>query len=222
MKPNSLCLLLSFAALASAGDSKFGYDTEIETTPLKPLVAKLGESDISRLVNNAARIDSAKRIVVTGIVESAPKQYWQQKTAGEIEFKWVCDSTVGEQLKDIQRSTWTKSLPSILIPEGSGLSHYREAAARMKANILLLYKADANIFENSKLFGPNTVMAISNVEFIALNVESGVVLASRVISNRVKFSQQKEESSAELVARTKGVAILQALREGAAQIKSEL
>lgn len=185
----------------------------------------LSESEIRRLVNDSSAVKTEKRISISAILENTDRDryyYYPRKSASEIEFKWISDSLVKSEISDVSNATWIKSLPAALIPNGSGFDHYRDAAARMKSNELLLYKVDANIYENYKLFGKNTVMAISTIDFILLNVAEGSIINSVVVSKKVKIQQNENESSDETIFRAKSMAILESLKEGVRMIKPSL
>lgn len=211
---------------AGSGFESYEYGNNAQNLRLKARSNDLSDDEIRKLVADSSSIVAGKRITISPIIENSNQErysyYYTRKTASEIEFKWVSDSLVMSELGVIPNSVWIKSLPTALIPNGSGFEHYREAAARMKSNLLLLYKIDANIFENVKLFGKNSAMAISTIEFIILNVAEGSIVNSVVVSKRIKIQQNENESSDEMIFRAKSLAILEGLKEGIQKIKTSL
>ncbi len=226
MKSHAILLIIGFAIIPSvAGGSSWEYEERTGTQPLRTISSSLTDSDVVRLVNDSGKIAEGKRIAISAIIETDSRNsgyYYPRKSASEIEFRWICDSIVKSELSTISRSTWVKPLPTTLIPSGSGFDHYREAAARLRANILVLYKVDANIYENVKLFGKNTVMAISTIEFMAVNVSNGTITASEVVSKKLKIQQEEDEPSQSMIDRAKSLAILEAIREGIQALKPQL
>lgn len=208
-----------------ASGSSWDYAERTGAQPFKTFPSVMTDSELVRLVNDSSKIEDGKRIAISTITESDSRNngyFYPRRSASEIEFKWICDSIVKSELSTIPHSTWVKPLPTTLIPAGSGFDHYREAAARLHANILVLYKVDANIYENVKLFGKNTVMAISTIEFMAINISNGTVTASEVVSKKVKIKQEEDEPSESMMDRAKSLAILEAIKEGIRSIKPQL
>lgn len=221
---SKLSALIGLLVLNCAAGS-WDYSERTQSERLKTITSPLNESDIVRLVNDSSAIATNKRIAISAIVETSNQDkyyYYPKKSASEIEFKWISDSIVKAEMSTISGSIWIKQLPATLIPSGSGFDHYREAAARLRANILLLYKIDANIYENVKMFSKNTVMAISTIEFITLNVSSGTITASEVVSKKVKIQQQEDETSEAMINRAKTMAIIEGLKEGIQKIKPQI
>jgi hypothetical protein len=226
-QPKSLILIfLAFLTAASPSiGSSWDYTDRTESERLKPITTSLSETDIIRLLNDSSKIGSNKRIAISTIAESNSQDrsyYYPRKSASEIEFRWITDSIVKSEIATIPGADWIKPLPSTLIPSGSGFDHYREAAAKLRANILLLYKIDASIYENTKAFSKNTVMAIATIEFISLNVATGTISASEVVSKKVKIQQQDDESSESMLNRAKAMVIIEGLKEGIHRIKPQL
>jgi len=213
--------------ISNAGSlSKFENLDDTQNPRLKAQSTGLNDIEIKRLVNDTSAISSGKRITISPIIENSNQDrysyYYSRKSASEIEFKWISDSLVLAELETVPNAQWIKSLPAALIPNGSGFEHYRESAARMKSNILLLYKIDANIYENVKLFGKNSAMAISTIDFVVLNVAEGSIINSVVVSKRVKIQQNENESSEEMIYRAKSMAIIEGLKEGISKIKKAI
>ncbi len=87
-------------------------------------------------------------------------------------------------------------LPGLLVPEKRTVGHYREAAARYQADLLLIYRPSCRTYEKFRFFAPNEAKSYCNVEAVLLDTRTGIVPFT-VIASR-DFVAKKQASDYDL------------------------
>lgn len=87
-----------------------------------------------------------------------------------------------------------KILPSIMIPQKITIPNMREAAVRMQADALVVYKIQSDIFEKFRLFRHNQVKAFATCESFLLDTKSGIIPFSTVITEKYLTEKIKDDA----------------------------
>ena len=105
-------------------------------------------------------------------------------------------------------------LPTLLIPEKRTVGHYREAAARYQADLLLIYQAACRSYDKYRFFSPDEAKSYCNVEAVILDVRTGIVPFSVTASRDFMARENKEDMNfRETMARAELKALADALTE---------
>jgi hypothetical protein len=80
-------------------------------------------------------------------------------------------------------------LPSLLMPQQMTIPHLREAAARVQADLLLVYRTVSRSYQKSRLLGPDATRAYCTAEAVLLDTRSGIVLTTAIATEN--FSADK-------------------------------
>ena len=80
-------------------------------------------------------------------------------------------------------------LPSLLMPQQMTIPFVREAAARVQADMLLVYRTVSRSYQKSRLLGPDATRAYCTAEAVLLDTRSGIVLATAMAAEN--FSADK-------------------------------
>lgn len=80
-------------------------------------------------------------------------------------------------------------LPSLVMPPKQNLPTLRVAAARFQADLLLVYRTQVRSYDRQKVFGADETRAYCTVEAILLDVRSGLIPYSTVVTEQ--FSAKK-------------------------------
>lgn len=215
----SILMLLS-ASFCQTKSALLQFDTEVNSKNLSQNILKLDSLTKSKLINFNQKIDTNKKISFIGINSSQDE--FRNHRKNNLENLWAIDSISASTLSNTQNITWIKKLPSILIPNNASLDDYLDAAAMLKSNILIIYKINANIYEDVAVFGKNSAMAISNIEIIAIDVLNKSIITSQSSMKKSIFKQNDNETSEDFSTRAKNNVILENLKESIEKIKSSI
>ncbi len=107
-------------------------------------------------------------------------------------------------------------LPSLMIPKQKSIPVLREAALRMQADLLLVYRVNSDIYSQYRVFSKDQVKAYSTCEIVLLDVRTGLVPFTRVISReKVELMQPSDLNLSETMRRAEQVSAVEALRAAA-------
>jgi hypothetical protein len=110
-------------------------------------------------------------------------------------------------------------LPSLLIPKKRTVGHYREAAARYQADLLLIYQAACRTYDKYRFFKPDESKSYCNVEAVVLDVRTGIVPFTVTTSRDFITKENKEDMNFQ---ETRARAELKALADALSEIGDEV
>jgi hypothetical protein len=87
-------------------------------------------------------------------------------------------------------------LPSLMIPSRVSIPVLREAAVRMQADLLLVFRLGSDIYSQYRTFAKDKVKAYSTCELVLLDVRTALVPFARVVSR--ECSEVKQPSDLDL------------------------
>ena len=110
-------------------------------------------------------------------------------------------------------------LPSLMIPRQLSLPTLREAAVRMQADSLLVYRVGGNAYTKYRLFAKDKAKAYSTCELVLLDVRTGLVPFARVVTReRLELKQSTDFDLTETTRRAEEGAATDALRAAADEL----
>ena len=93
-------------------------------------------------------------------------------------------------------------LPSLMIPQQMSIPVLREAAVRMQADLLLVFRVAADTYSQHRVFAKDKVKAYSTCELVLLDVRTGLVPFTRVLTrDHVEAKQSTDLDIAETMRR---------------------
>jgi hypothetical protein len=104
-------------------------------------------------------------------------------------------------------------LPSFLMPGGRTVAHYREAAARYQADLLLVYRSSCRTYDRYRLLAADSAKSFCTVEAALLDVRTGLVPFSVVSTRDFETTRRSGTSYAEMMRHAELAALADALRE---------
>jgi len=176
------------AAEPSPGSS---YQEESEPQSLFPGDAEvLSDSAIRRILAYEIELPERVRIAVLQLGSLwSYRSWWSHELA---ELGTQVNSAFQERLIQSQRVASVDHLPLLLIPEKQTVPHLREAAARFRADLLLVYQPVCGVFERSRFLRANQFRVVCTIEAILLDTRSGIVPFSG-FANGEQVTQKSED-----------------------------
>lgn len=172
--------------------------------------AVLSSEDISRILAHRNVLPAQSRIGIIALGRAFWFGYSEElaRTGTNIQTGMV------NRLRASPRVYDASYLPTLLIPEKRTVGHYREAAARYQADLLLIYQAACRTYDKYRFFSPDEAKSYCNVEAVILDVRTGIVPFSVTTSRDFMVRENKEDMNfRETMARAELRALSDALAE---------
>ena len=170
----------------------------------------LSSEDIARILAHRYALPAHNRIGVIALGRAFWFGYSEElaRTGTDIQSAMVA------KLRSSPRVYDASYLPTLLIPEKRTVGHYREAAARYQADLLLIYQAACRSYDKYRFFSPDEAKSYCNVEAVILDVRTGIVPFSVTASRDFMAKENKEDMNfRETMARAELKALADALAE---------
>jgi hypothetical protein len=224
--PQARILLLSFAALALlSGCSSVGtpggvvaeesalakYAPADAATPASLFPGDqvvLTDQQIDRIFATRIAVpDSAKLCVVR--YGGWPMMFWSE------EFARLDQQSLEEflaKLRGVKRLRTVQVMPEMLLPRQMDIPHLRETAARVQADLLLVYRPGSRSYQKSRFLKKDATRAYCTVEVAVLDTRSGVVVyTTRASENFTAEQSGRDMSFEETVGRAEQQAVARAM-----------
>ena len=112
-------------------------------------------------------------------------------------------------------------LPALMIPRQLSLPTLREAAVRMQADSLLVYRIAGNAYTQYRVFAKDKAKAYSTCELVLLDIRTGLVPFARVVTReRLELKQPADLDLTETTRRAEEGAATDALKAAADELVS--
>jgi hypothetical protein len=158
--------------------------------------------------------DSAKLSVVR--YGGWPMRFWSE------EFARLDQQSMEEflgKLRAVKRLSTVQVMPEMLLPRQMDIPHLREAAARVQADLLLIYRPGSRSYQKSRFLKKDATRAYCTVEGAVLDTRSGVVVYTTRASEDFAAEQSTRDMSFE---ETVGRAEQQAVGRAMARIGDDV
>ena len=149
--------------------------------------AVLSDQDIARILGTQVNLTDRHRLAILSL---SSINAWSEDLA-EIENKNL-DSLVAT-LKSSPQLTDVRFLPSLLVPEKRTVPYLREAAARVQADLLLVYTARIQSFRRDRFLKSDEVHAQSVAESVLLDVRTGIVLHTAHATDNIAMKKAQTD-----------------------------
>jgi hypothetical protein len=140
--------------------------------------------------------------------------YWQDEQYVKTQQAQV--DTLSRALLASDQIFEVTPLPSLMIPSQMSIPVLREAAVRMQADLLLVYRVGSDTYSKYRMFAKDQVKAYSTCEVVLLDVRTGLVPFTRVISrDRLESKQSTDFDLNETMRRAEQESTMDALQSAA-------
>lgn len=190
-------LIIFFVSLISTGcavapqqnfhaTESYQQREEISTSLFASDSSQLSNEAAEQILNGKITIPNNSRVALLKLPSSNigvryyGYNYWRSEDYLDLQQSYV--DTLTNRLLSAQPIENVVVLPSFVTSEKLSLPQMREAAVRMQANLLVIYKIESNIFENFRLFKSNQVKAFSNCEVAVLDTKTGILPFTNVVT----------------------------------------
>jgi hypothetical protein len=224
--PLALCVFL--VAIPGCGaNSRSGYEANKELgslaeAPAAPAAdslfrsdqAVLSNEDIGRIFEQKVTPPAKARLAVLRL--GNPYRYYAPELAA---MERTAINDVLARFRSSPRVGHAMVMPSMLTPAHMTIPYMREAAARLQADTLMVYRTATQIYGRSRAFAADETRAYCTVEGILLDTRSGIVTFTAVATEQFSARRRsKDLTFGETIQRAEQEAISRALLKVAAEL----
>ena len=138
--------------------------------------------------------------------------YWRSEEYLKLQQLFI--DTVRDKLIQSENISEVTPLPSLLLPKDATIPVLREAAVRLQADLLLIFRLTSDIYYDYVVFGKDEAKAYSTCEFILFDVRTGVIPFTTIITQEVLEKEKKDDANKdELMKRAEKMASMRSLSE---------
>jgi hypothetical protein len=119
--------------------------------------------------------------------------FWRSEEFLKLQQTFI--DTVARKLLSSSSIVEVTPLPSLLLPKDASVPVLREAAVRMQADLLLIFRLTSDIYYDYVLFGKDKAKAYSTCEFVLFDVRTGIIPFTTIVTKERLEKEQKEDAN---------------------------
>ena len=192
----------------------------------EPIVTSLFPSDQAVLSDDAVRLILSSKLELPVKAKLAlmkfpetqggsyGRYYWRDEEFLKLQQSQV--DTLSQALLLSDQITEVIPLPSLMTPSRVSIPILREAAVRMQADLLLVFRVGSDTYSQYRTFSKDKVKAYSTCELVLLDIRTGLVPFARVISREhLETKQPADLDLSETMRRAERTSAVEALKAAA-------
>jgi hypothetical protein len=191
------------------------------TTSLFPSdQAVLGDDAVARILSSKLELPAKAKLALMKFSDDGfgvryyGSYYWRDEQYLKLQQTQV--DTITSTLLASDQIIEVTPLPSLMIPRQMSIPVLREAAVRMQADLLLVYHISSDTYSQYRVFSKDQVKAYSTCEVVLLDVRTGLVPFTRVISReRLELKKPADLDLTETMRRAESESAADALKAAA-------
>ena len=186
--------------------------------------AVMGDEAIGRILSSKLELPAKGKLALMRFPDG---DAWGSRYYGS--YYWRDENYV--KLQQVQVETLTSSLlaseqilevaplPSLMTPRQLSIPVLREAAVRMQADMLLVFRIGSDTYSQYRAFAKDKVKSYSTCELVLLDVRTGLVPFARVVSReQLELKQSADLDLSETMRRAEQASAVEALKVAAGEL----
>lgn len=158
--------------------------------------ATITEEHIQKILDGSYTLPQQLRVAIVKIDNGSSNRsyysgYWNDEQYLKTQQAYLNIFT--DKLKQSPRVTTVAIIPDLLVAKPAGFTNIREAAVRMQADIVVVYAISADIYSKYKVFTKPAIKAFATTQLIVLDVRTGLIPFSTIVSKDQLSKKQPEE-----------------------------
>lgn len=159
----------------------------VESSLIKSDQDVLGDDVIQKILSSKLVLPPKAKIAVLRFNASEETTwsrhgYWRARTEGYVKLQQEYGDSISGRLERLPRVVEVATLPSLLVPEQPTVPKLREAAVRLQADLLLIYRISSDQYQDPSVFGKDRAKAYSTVEMLLLDIRTGLIPFTTVVT----------------------------------------
>ena len=193
-----------------------GNDMLITQSLFNDKASTISEESIQKILNGNYKLPQQLRVAIVKFdnIQTARNtwRYWSDEEY--LKTQQTYQDVFTEKIRQSTRVTKVSIIPDLLISRSPTFTGIREAAVRMQADIVVIYSITGDIYSKYRLFSKTDIKAYATTQAIILDVKTGLIPFSTIVTKDYLSKRQKEElDDSEARARTQHEAVLLSIFE---------
>lgn len=213
------CAKMPVAATPIMATAEYAAREPIATSLFPSDQAVMSEASVERILTSKLELPAEAKVALMRFPDpEGPRYYgryyWWNKDYLKLQQSQV--DTLTQVLEASDQIAEVTPLPSLMTPSRVSIPILREAAVRMQADMLLVFRVGSDTYSRDRMFAKDKVKAYSTCELVLLDVRTGLVPFTRVVSReRVETKQAADLDLSETMRRAEQASAAEALRVAA-------
>ena len=119
--------------------------------------------------------------------------YRYSRSEDYLKLQQSYSDSVTSELLTSSRIAEVIPLPSMMLPKEPSIPILREAAVRLQADLLLVYRITSDIYQEYVLFGKDKVKAYCTCEVVFLDIRTGIIPFTTVVTEDKLVLKEKDD-----------------------------
>ena len=183
--------------------------------------AVLGDDAVARVLSSKLELPAKAKLALMRFPDVEGwgsryygRHYWRDEEYLKVQQVQV--ETLSAPLIASEHIAEVTPLPSLMTPRQVSIPVLREAAVRLQADLLLVFRVGSDTYSQSRAFAKDKVKAYSTCEVVLLDVRTGLVPFTRVVSReRLELKQTTDLDLSETMRRAEQASAIDALKAAA-------
>ena len=152
--------------------------------------ALLGNDELKTILGSPVVLPDRAKLAV---VRFGRMPYWWGWSEDFVRTNEEIDANFLGGLRESARLREVAYLPSLVTPPVMTIPHVRQAAARLQADLVLIYRTATYNYERHRWFRASRTKAYCTVEAVLLDTRTGVIPFSTIVNERFAASESKRD-----------------------------
>ena len=180
--------------------------------------AVLGDEAVGRILSSKLELPAKAKLALMKFPDADGSGYgryhWRDERYLKLQQEQV--DTLSKALLASDQIAEVTPLPSLMTPSRLSIPVLREAAVRMQADLLLVFRVGSDMYSQYRAFAKDKAKAYSTCELVLLDVRTGLVPFTRVVSReRLELKQAADLDLSETMRRAEQGSAAEALKVAA-------
>ena len=181
--------------------------------------AVLGDEAVARILSSKLELPAKAKLALLKFSEAEGSRnygryYWRDEEY--LKLQQVQIDTLSRTLLASDQIAEVTPLPSLMVPSRMSIPVLREAAVRMQADLLLVFRVGSDTYAQYRTFAKDKTKVYSTCELVLLDVRTGLVPFTRVVSReRLETKQPADLDLSETMRRAEQASAAEALKVAA-------
>lgn len=167
-------------------------DTLITQSLFNDRSSTISEENIQKILDGTYKLPKELRIAIVRLDGGNRRYYWNDE-----EYLKTQQAYMDMFVNKFQGSSRVKTvslIPDLLMSRSPSFTNLREAAVRMQADVLVVYSITSDIYSRYKIFSKTDIKAFATTQLVILDVRTGLVPFSSIVTRDVLSEKRKEET----------------------------
>jgi hypothetical protein len=181
--------------------------------------AVMSDDAIGRILSSKLELPTRAKVALMKFPDVEGSRYYGRSYWRDEEYLKLQQSQVDTLTQALMASDQiieVTPLPSLMTPSRVTIPILREAAVRMQADLLLVFRVGSDTYSQYRAFAKDKAKAYSTCELVMLDVRTGLVPFTRVVSReRLELKQTADIDLSETIRRAEQTSAAETLKAAA-------